>query len=249
MPATLVTTLSIIVAPASASAPAPPESTNQHSVAAEHSSAHPQITAAEVRKALAEERKQLAEEAKEKAAAEAEKARKAKEAKEAREAEEAAREAERAEKAREAKEAKEAERASSGGSSPKSATADVVRPTTGQLTSGYGPRGGSSHNGIDIANDIGTPIVSVMDGEVIDSGPASGFGLWVRVRHDSGTVTVYGHINESMVSVGEQVSAGEQIATLGNRGQSTGPHLHFEVEQGGSNTNPLTWLNNRGVSI
>jgi murein DD-endopeptidase MepM/ murein hydrolase activator NlpD len=126
---------------------------------------------------------------------------------------------------------------------------DVVLPVQGRLTSTYGPRGGTIHYGIDIANSIGTPIVSAMTGTVINSGPASGFGLWVRVQHAGGLITVYGHINESLVSVGQRVAAGEQIATLGNRGESTGPHLHFEVHQDGSKINPLPWLRGQGVSI
>ncbi|TDV56161.1 M23 family metallopeptidase [Actinophytocola oryzae] len=127
--------------------------------------------------------------------------------------------------------------------------ADVVLPVQGRLTSTYGPRGGTIHYGIDIANSIGTPIVSAMAGTVINSGPASGFGLWVRVQHAGGLITVYGHINESLVRVGQRVGAGEQIATLGNRGESTGPHLHFEVHQDGSKINPLPWLRSRGISI
>ncbi|MFC4852098.1 M23 family metallopeptidase [Actinophytocola glycyrrhizae] len=128
-------------------------------------------------------------------------------------------------------------------------TGGVVLPAVGTLTSTYGARWGTIHYGIDIANSIGTPIRSAMAGEVIDSGPASGFGLWVRVQHADGLVTVYGHINESLVSVGQQVAAGEQIATLGNRGQSTGPHLHFEVHQDGSKIDPLPWLRGHGVDI
>lgn len=125
----------------------------------------------------------------------------------------------------------------------------VAAPTSGTITSTFGPRWGSIHYGLDIANSIGTPIVSVMDGRVISAGPASGFGLWVRVRHDDGTITVYGHINEYLVSVGERVEVGEQIATIGNRGQSTGPHLHFEVVRNGSKIDPLVWLRGHGVSI
>lgn len=125
----------------------------------------------------------------------------------------------------------------------------VVLPATGTLTSTYGPRGGTIHYGIDLANSIGTPIYATMAGEVINSGPASGFGLWVRVRHDNGLITVYGHINTSLVSVGQRVDAGQQIATMGNRGQSTGPHLHFEVIDGGSKIDPLVWLRSHGVSL
>jgi murein DD-endopeptidase MepM/ murein hydrolase activator NlpD len=128
-------------------------------------------------------------------------------------------------------------------------TGGVARPAVGTLTSTYGARWGTIHYGIDIANSIGTPILSAMAGEVIDSGPASGFGLWVRVGHDNGLITVYGHINESLVSVGQRVAAGEQIATMGNRGQSTGPHLHFEVHENGNKIDPLPWLRAHGVAI
>lgn len=127
--------------------------------------------------------------------------------------------------------------------------AAVVLPAHGTLTSTYGARWGTVHWGIDIANSIGTPILSAMAGEVISSGPASGFGLWVRVRHAGGLITVYGHINESLVSIGQQVAAGQQIATIGNRGESTGPHLHFEVHEGETKIDPLPWLRGHGVAI
>jgi murein DD-endopeptidase MepM/ murein hydrolase activator NlpD len=151
-----------------------------------------------------------------------------------------------AERAREA-----AEQAAEDGASQLPVTAgEVVRPASGELTSGFGARWGSSHYGIDIANSIGTPIYSTTDGVVVESGPASGFGLWVRVQHGDGTTSVYGHINESLVSEGQQVAAGEQIATMGNRGQSTGPHLHFEIWQdGGQKVNPLSWLQDNGVDM
>ena len=129
------------------------------------------------------------------------------------------------------------------------ASGPVALPAVGRLTSTYGARGGRIHFGIDIANSIGTPILSAMAGTVVDSGPASGFGLWVRVQHADGLITVYGHINESLVSVGQRVAAGEQIATLGNRGRSSGPHLHFEVHEDGNKIDPLPWLRSNGVNI
>ncbi|MFR9727593.1 M23 family metallopeptidase [Saccharopolyspora sp. MS10] len=132
---------------------------------------------------------------------------------------------------------------------PAKASSGYVKPAEGTFTSGFGARWGSTHKGIDIANSIGTPIVSVAKGEVINAGPASGFGQWVRVQHDDGTITVYGHVNTIDVSVGQQVDAGEKIATIGNKGQSTGPHLHFEVIQSGSKINPLPWLQERGISV
>jgi murein DD-endopeptidase MepM/ murein hydrolase activator NlpD len=83
---------------------------------------------------------------------------------------------------------------------------------------------------------------------VIETGPASGFGLWVRVRHDDGTVTVYGHINRSLVREGQRVAAGEQIAEVGNRGHSTGPHLHIEViTPNGNKINPRPWLDQHAI--
>ncbi|MCA1004495.1 M23 family metallopeptidase [Rhodococcus hoagii] len=125
-----------------------------------------------------------------------------------------------------------------------------VLPAKGTYTSSFGSRWGTLHAGVDIANAIGTPIYSVADGVVVDSGPASGFGMWVRVQHADGTITVYGHINETLVTVGQKVMAGDQIATMGNRGFSTGPHLHFEVHLAGDNKiDPLPWLATRGISL
>ncbi|OLT41132.1 hypothetical protein BJF85_24745 [Saccharomonospora sp. CUA-673] len=150
----------------------------------------------------------------------------------------------------------EIDRLASRAQSPAPATGAVAavpggaaKPAEGTLTSTYGARWGTVHYGIDIANSIGTPIYSTLPGEVIDSGAASGFGMWVRVQHEGGLISVYGHIDQSMVSVGQQVQAGEQIATMGNRGQSTGPHLHFEIHENGNKIDPLPWLRSQGVDI
>jgi len=125
-----------------------------------------------------------------------------------------------------------------------------VMPTKGIFTSGFGYRWGVLHAGIDLANSIGTPIRAVSDGVVIDAGPTAGYGMWVKLRHADGTVTLYGHVNTAMVSVGQRVMAGDQIATMGNRGNSTGPHLHFEVLLGGTQrVDPVPWLAKRGLSV
>jgi murein DD-endopeptidase MepM/ murein hydrolase activator NlpD len=125
-----------------------------------------------------------------------------------------------------------------------------VRPAAGVFTSGFGSRWGTTHYGIDIANKIGTPIYAVTDGTVIESGPASGFGLWIRIKHAGGFISVYGHINRSFVHAGQVVKAGQQIAEIGNRGQSTGPHLHLEIwDPSGRKINPLPWLAARGIRI
>lgn len=125
-----------------------------------------------------------------------------------------------------------------------------VLPADGVFTSGFGARWGATHMGIDIANSVGTPIVAAADGVVVESGPASGFGLWVRIEHSNGFVTVYGHLNSSVVEEGQHVEAGEEIAEMGNRGQSTGPHLHFEVwAPDGEKIDPLSWLHEHGITL
>jgi murein DD-endopeptidase MepM/ murein hydrolase activator NlpD len=123
-----------------------------------------------------------------------------------------------------------------------------VKPTLGNLTSVFGSRWGRSHNGIDIAGPIGTPIYALTDAVVEEAGPATGYGLWVVLRHTDGTQSVYGHVNRMFVEEGDRVDAGEMIAEIGNRGYSTGPHLHLEVwSADGSKINPLTWLRKRGI--
>jgi murein DD-endopeptidase MepM/ murein hydrolase activator NlpD len=125
-----------------------------------------------------------------------------------------------------------------------------VKPTEGRLTSSFGARWGTTHYGLDIANKIGTPIRSVADGTVVEAGPASGFGLWVRVQHADGSISVYGHVNDFSVREGQKVKAGEQIARMGNRGYSTGPHLHFEIwDATGKKLNPAPWLAARGIKF
>lgn len=153
-----------------------------------------------------------------------------------------------AERARAAEAARAAGATGSLQSAPASA-GGAVSIVSGRVTSGFGSRWGTQHGGLDIAAPIGTPIHVPLAGTVISSGSASGFGMWVRVKHDDGTITVYGHINRSMVEVGQKVGAGQQIAEVGNRGQSTGPHLHIEViDPSGSKLNPKPWLDANGFS-
>jgi murein DD-endopeptidase MepM/ murein hydrolase activator NlpD len=137
--------------------------------------------------------------------------------------------------------------ASSGGSGP------YVKPTSGRTSSCFGSRWGALHGGVDIAAPIGTPIYAAHSGVVARAGTATGFGYAVYIRGDDGAVTVYGHVNQYFVRAGERVVAGELIAEVGNRGQSTGPHLHFEVHPSGAmyggQVDPVPWLRGRGVSI
>jgi murein DD-endopeptidase MepM/ murein hydrolase activator NlpD len=130
---------------------------------------------------------------------------------------------------------------------------EAVLPVQGaRLSSGFGARWGTLHAGIDLAAPMHTPEYAAMDGVVLEAGPASGFGLAVYIQHANGDVTVYGHMDQILVEPGQVVRAGDTIALLGNRGQSTGPHLHFEVHVGGidgQRIDPLPWLRERGVQI
>ncbi|MGZ4566418.1 MAG: M23 family metallopeptidase [Blastococcus sp.] len=128
-----------------------------------------------------------------------------------------------------------------------------VKPGSGRVSSCFGRRWGALHGGVDIAAPIGTPIYAATSGVVRRAGAATGFGQAVYIRGDDGAVTVYGHVNRYFVTAGERVSAGEQIAEVGNRGQSTGPHLHFEVHPSGrmygGQIDPVPWLNARGIYL
>ncbi len=110
-------------------------------------------------------------------------------------------------------------------------------------------RWGEMHWGLDFGAPMYDPIYAVGPGTVVRAGEASGFGLAVYIQHDNGDVTVYGHEEVIKVSTGERVYPGQVIALVGQRGFSTGPHLHFEVTNGlyGSRMDPGPWLADRGV--
>ncbi|XPM69509.1 M23 family metallopeptidase [Cyanobacterium sp. IPPAS B-1200] len=119
-------------------------------------------------------------------------------------------------------------------------------PAKGVFTSGYGPRWGRMHRGIDIAGPVGTPIVASADGEVITSGwNSGGYGNWVRIRHADGSITLYAHHSRNHVRAGQRVRQGQLIADMGSTGFSTGPHLHFEIHRGGRAVNPMGHLARR----
>jgi murein DD-endopeptidase MepM/ murein hydrolase activator NlpD len=125
-----------------------------------------------------------------------------------------------------------------------------VRPCSGILTSSYGARWGTTHRGVDIANRLGTPIYAVTDGKVIESGATPGYGMWVRILHAGGWTSVYGHVNRALVREGQIIRAGEKIAEMGSRGNSTGPHLHLEIwDLNGDKVNPTQWLARRGIRL
>jgi murein DD-endopeptidase MepM/ murein hydrolase activator NlpD len=122
-----------------------------------------------------------------------------------------------------------------------------IWPAKGVFTSGFGRRWGRMHAGIDVAAPVGTPIYAVAPGVVVRSGwNSGGYGNLVDIRHPDGTLTRYGHNSRLMVKAGQQVEQGEKIAEMGSTGNSTGPHLHFEIHlQGKKAVNPVAYLPRR----
>lgn len=121
-------------------------------------------------------------------------------------------------------------------------------PSSHRMTSFYGwrsdpfGRGTGFHTGLDIAAPLGTQIVSAEDGVVVHVGWSGGYGNLVKVQHDNGALTYYGHLSGYNCSVGQRVKRGQLIAFMGSTGYSTGPHLHFEVRFNGQHTDPLNYL-------
>ena len=115
-------------------------------------------------------------------------------------------------------------------------------PVSGSVTSGFGPRWGRTHEGIDIAVPEGTPVRAAAAGTVIHAGWLGGYGNLVVVDHGGGLSTAYAHNSALGASVGQSVAAGEVVAYSGNTGNSSGPHVHFEVRVGGSAVDPLGYL-------
>jgi len=118
-----------------------------------------------------------------------------------------------------------------------------IWPTWGTITSTFNEkRWGSIHKGLDIANNTGTPISSTASGIVIFAGWDSGYGKKVIIYHMDKYTTVYAHLNDIYVSVGDTVKQGQAIGEMGDTGRSTGPHLHYEVYVNGQPQNPREYL-------
>ncbi len=118
----------------------------------------------------------------------------------------------------------------------------IHTPTSGVLTSTFGEkRGESIHKGIDLAAPTGTPIEAAFTGVINYSGVAKGYGKVVIIDHDNGMQTVYAHCNKLYVNTGENINRGQLIAEVGNTGDSTGPHLHFELKINGNTIDPLEY--------
>jgi murein DD-endopeptidase MepM/ murein hydrolase activator NlpD len=118
-------------------------------------------------------------------------------------------------------------------------------PVSARLTSGFGMRahpirgGVRAHSGVDLAAPYGSPIVATGDGVVGAAGWSGGYGLLVAISHGDGVQTRYGHMSRLNVSAGQEVRRGDVIGFVGSTGQSTGPHVHYEVRVDGVATDPL----------
>lgn len=120
-------------------------------------------------------------------------------------------------------------------------------PVTGTISSRYGVSSKirvSTHTGLDIAATTGTPIKVVADGTITFAAYSGSYGYLVKVDHGNGVETWYGHTSKMLVKEGQAVKAGDTIALVGSTGNSTGPHLHFEVRINGEHVNPQKYLYN-----
>lgn len=118
----------------------------------------------------------------------------------------------------------------------------MLWPLQGEITSPYGPRWGRLHAGLDIAGDTGTPIRAALAGRVVSAGWDGSYGLAVLIEHENGLRTRYAHASVLRVAAGDWVEAGTMVADVGSTGFSTGPHLHFEVIDGGVRQDPMRYL-------
>ncbi len=124
---------------------------------------------------------------------------------------------------------------------PTMGSGDLAWPVQGTITSYYGPRWGRMHQGVDIGASTGTSIVAADSGMVTYAGWNGGYGNFVKIDHGDGMETCYGHLSKFAVKTGDTVSKGDVIGYVGSTGNSNGPHLHFEVREGGAAKNPLDY--------
>lgn len=117
-----------------------------------------------------------------------------------------------------------------------------IWPIAGDVTSKFGQRGDSFHDGIDISAPEGTPVRAIEKGEVLYSDQLRGYGNLIVVRHAGGFVSVYAHNRKNLVQEGQKVTQGESIAEVGQTGRVTAPHLHFEIRRDNVARDPLYYL-------
>ena len=122
-------------------------------------------------------------------------------------------------------------------------TGSFIHPAPSTIiTSPFGWRWGRLHSGVDLGGSEGSAIYASDGGTVVRSGWFGGYGLCIDIQHGGGTTTRYGHLSDTYVSVGDQVYQGEVIGALGNTGNSTGPHLHFEIRVNGTAIDPMDYI-------
>ena len=115
-------------------------------------------------------------------------------------------------------------------------------PLRGVLYARFGRKGSEAHDGIDLAAPAGTPVKTAAAGEVLFAGDQKGYGLIAIVEHPNRLVTLYAHNRDLRVKTGQKVREGQVIATVGDSGATSGPHLHFEVRRDGKPVDPLEHL-------
>ncbi|PVE13157.1 LysM peptidoglycan-binding domain-containing M23 family metallopeptidase [Streptomyces scopuliridis] len=131
-------------------------------------------------------------------------------------------------------------------------TAPVDGPTSTPYRASGSSWASGYHTGVDFSASSGTPVKAVSDGTVVTAGWGGSYGNQVVIQHSDGMYSQYGHLSSLAVSAGQSVSAGEQIGLSGSTGNSTGPHLHFEIRTGpeyGSDVDPVAYLRENGVNI
>ena len=117
-----------------------------------------------------------------------------------------------------------------------------IWPVVGNISSRFGPRGETFHDGIDISAPEGSPIQAVEKGEVMYSDQLRGYGNLVIIRHPDGFASVYAHNRRNQVGQGQKVAQGETIAEVGSTGRVSAPHLHFEIRKDNIARDPLYYL-------
>ncbi|QIP83361.1 peptidoglycan DD-metalloendopeptidase family protein [Streptomyces sp. Tu 2975] len=139
---------------------------------------------------------------------------------------------------------------------PRTEAASFAAPVVAGPSTAYRKAGSSwssgYHTGVDFAVPTGTSVKAVASGKVVSAGWGGAYGYEIVIRHGDGRYSQYAHLSALTVRAGQQVSAGQRIARSGSTGNSTGPHLHFEIRTGpgyGSDIDPLAYLRARGVSV
>ncbi|MBE5822155.1 MAG: M23 family metallopeptidase [Clostridiales bacterium] len=129
---------------------------------------------------------------------------------------------------------------------PQSINVAFASPARGTITSRFGYRSSGFHTGIDIANPVGTPIYAAADGVVIKAETIGNYGRTIVIQHADNMITYYAHCNELLVNVGDEITQGTQVATIGMTGRTTGPHVHFEVRIDNKCVDPTSYIENIG---